>query len=154
MAGSDWSSHLPLVMLGLRTDPKDDSGFSPAEAVYGKNLSLPGEFIEHTEIPPEVFPWKIELAVSGFSGAPPHHVPPSQPLPWELLTAEFVFVRDDASKPPLYRGLYKVLKKFEKIFILQIGVKSDSVSVDRMKAVFSSVPVTPAVPPPRGHPHL
>ena len=26
MAGSDWVSHLPLVMLGLRTAPKDDSG--------------------------------------------------------------------------------------------------------------------------------
>ena len=52
-AGSDWVSHLPLVMLGLRTSPKDDSGFSPAEAVYGTNLSLPGEFIEHSEFPPE-----------------------------------------------------------------------------------------------------
>ena len=52
---------------------------------------------------------KIERSVSGFSGPPRHHVPPSQPqpLPRELLTAEFVFVRDDASKPPLsplYRG--------------------------------------------------
>ena len=140
------------MMLGLRTAPKHDSGFSPAEAVYGTNLSLPGEFIEHTEFPPEVFLRKIELAVSGFSGAPRHHVPPSQtqPLPRELLTAEFVFVRDDASKPPLsplYRGPYKVLKKFEIFFILQIGNKSDSVSVDRLKAVFSSVPMTPAAPP-------
>ena len=98
---------------------------------------------------------KIERAVSGFSGPPRHHVPPSQPqpLPRELLTAEFVFVRDDASKPPLfpfYRGPYKVLERFEKNFILQIGDKSDSVSVDRLKAVFSSVPVTPAAPPTRG----
>ena len=93
MAGSDWSSHLPLVMLGLRTAPKDDSGFSPAEAVFGTNLSLPGEFIEHSEFPPEVFLWKIELAVSNFSGPPQHHVPPSQPqpLPRDLLTAEFFF---------------------------------------------------------------
>ena len=103
------------------------------------------------------FLWKIERAVSRFSGHPRHHVPPSQPqpLPRELLTAEFVFVRDDASKPPLsplYRGPYKVLERFEKFFILQIGNKSDSVSVDRLKAVFSSVPVTPAAPPTRGQP--
>ena len=79
-------------MLGLRTAPKDDSGFSPAKAVYETNLSLPGEFIEHTEFPPEVLLQKIECAVSGFSGPPQHHVPPSQPqpLPQELLTAEFV----------------------------------------------------------------
>ena len=53
MAGSDWVSHLPLVMLGLCTAPKDSSGFFPAEAVYGANLSLPGKFIEHSEFPPE-----------------------------------------------------------------------------------------------------
>ena len=103
MAGSDWASHLPLSMLGLRTAPKDDSGCSPAKAVYGNNLSLPGKFIEHSEFPPEVFLWKIERAVSGFSGPPQHHVPASQPqpLPHDLLTVEFVFVREDACKPPL-----------------------------------------------------
>ena len=49
MAGSDWISHLPLVMLGLRSAPKDNSGFSPAEAVCETNFSLPGEFIKHSE---------------------------------------------------------------------------------------------------------
>ena len=114
------------MVLGLRTAPKNDSGFFPAKAVFRTNLSLPGEFIEHSEFPPEVFLRKIERAVSGFSGPPRHHVPPSQPqpLPRDLLTAEFVFVREDASKPPLsplYRGPYKVLERFEKFFILQIG---------------------------------
>ena len=152
MAGSDWVSHLPLVMLGLRTAPKDDSVFSPSEAVYRANLSLPGEFIEHSEFPPEVYLWKVERAVNGFSGPPQHYVvlPQPQPLPRELLTVEFVFVCDDASRPPLsllYRGPNKVLKRYKNIFVLQIGDNSDSVSVDRLKAVYSPVPVTPAVPP-------
>ena len=76
-------------------------------------------------------------------------LPQPQPLPRELLTAEFVFVRDDAIKLPLSppdRGPYKVLKRYKKFVIIQIGDKSDSVSVDRLKAVFSSVPVTLAVP--------
>ena len=47
LASSDWVAHLPLVMLGLRSSPKDDSGLSPAGAVYGSTLSLPGEFLEH-----------------------------------------------------------------------------------------------------------
>ena len=145
MAGSKWVSHLPLVMLGLQTAPKDNSSFSPAEAVYGTNLSLPGEFIKHSGFPPEVFLLKVEHAISGFFGPPCHHMTPPQPkpLPQDLLTAEFVFVQDNASKPqlsPLYRGPYKVLKRFEKDFILQIGDKSDSVSVDGLKDVFSSVP--------------
>ena len=70
LAGSDWLSHLPLVMLGLRSSPKDDSGFSPAEAVYSSPLSLPGEFLEHTEFPPDVFLRLVDQAASGFSGPP------------------------------------------------------------------------------------
>ena len=66
-----------LVMLGLRTAPKDDSGYSPAKAVYGTNLSLPGEFIEHSEFPPGVFLRKMKHSVSVFSGPSRHHVPPS-----------------------------------------------------------------------------
>ena len=48
----------------------------------------------------------------------------------------------------------RYLGRFEIFISLQMGDKSDSVSVDRLKAVFSSVPVTLAVPPPRGPPRL
>ena len=73
------------------------------------------------------------------------------------MDAEFVFVRDDASKPPLsslYRGPFQVLSRSEKLFVLQIGDKSDSVSADRLKPAISSTPVVPAVPPLRGRPRL
>ena len=73
------------------------------------------------------------------------------------MEAEFVFVRDDASKPMLsflYRGPYRVLRRSETFFVIQIGDKSDSVSVDRFKPVISSVPVVPGVPPVRGRPRL
>ena len=68
-----------------------------------------------------------------------------------------MFVRDNASIPPislLYRGPYRVLKRSEKFFVLQIGEKTNSVSVDRLKPVISSVPVIPGVPPVRGRPRL
>ena len=70
LAGSDWVSRLPLVMLGLRSSPKDDLGFSPAEAVFGSPLSLPGELLKHTELPPDTFLCRVEKAVTGFSGPP------------------------------------------------------------------------------------
>jgi len=50
-ADSDWVSHLPLVLLGLRSVPKEDTGFSVSEAVYGSPLTIPGEFLEAPEIP-------------------------------------------------------------------------------------------------------
>ena len=84
LSGSDWVALLPLVMLGLRASPKDDSGFSPAEAVFGTALSLPGEFLEHSEIPPEIFLRQVEQAFLGFSGPPQHQLVPQpqpQPLP-------------------------------------------------------------------------
>ena len=74
--------------------------------------------------------------------------------PYSVLQ-EYVFVCDDASKPPLsplYRGPYLVLRRSEKFFVLQIGDKKDVVSVDRLKPVFSSNPVVPGVPPVRGRP--
>ena len=95
LANSNWVAHLPLVMLGLWSSPKDNSGFSPAEAVYGSNLSLPGKFLEHSELPPEGFLRKVEQDVQGFSGPPRHHVipqPQPRPLPRALMDAEFVFV--------------------------------------------------------------
>ena len=80
LAGSDWVSHFPLVMLSLQSSPKDDSGFSPAEAVFGFQLSLPDKILEHTEFTPEIFLRRVEQVIAGFSGPPRHHVAP-QPLP-------------------------------------------------------------------------
>ena len=120
-ADSDWVLHLPLVLLGLRSVPKEDTGFSVSEAVYGSPLTVPVE------------------------------------VPVALRTAKFVFVREDASKPslsPLYRGPYLVIERRSKFFRLQVGDKIDSVSVDRLKPVFSESPVIPAAPPPRGRPPL
>ena len=39
---------LPVVLLGLRSAPKEDLGCAPAELLYGTTLRLPGEFFEAT----------------------------------------------------------------------------------------------------------
>ena len=132
LPGSDWVHHLPLVMLGLWSAPK-------------------GEFLGHPELPLKVFLWTVDCAVSGFSGPSQHHMIPSpdpQPLPKALLTAEFMFVCDDASKPPLallFRGPFRVLQQSDNFFLLQVVDKCDSLSVERLKPVISSNLVTPAV---------
>ena len=157
LAGSDWMSHLPLVLLGLRATPKDDTGLSVSEAVYGSALTLPGEMLDVPELPSDSFLRKVERAVDGFAVPPPHHVRPTSPsqLPAALVTTKFVFVRDDTVKPtlaPRYRGPYLVVDKQSKYFRLQIGSKQDSVSVDRLKPVYGDTPIVPALPPPRGRP--
>ena len=159
LAGSDWFSHLPLVLLGLRATPKDDTGLSVSEAVYGSPLTLPGELVDVPELLPGSFLRKVDRAIEGFAVSPPHHVRPVPPtkLPTALISAKYVFVREDAvisSLAPRYRGPYLVLDRQDKFFRLQIGSKQDVVSVDRLKPVFSDTPVTPAIPPPRGRPRL
>ena len=62
-----------------------------------------------------------------------------------------MFVHKDAVIPtlaPHFGGHYQVLERQSKYFLLQIGSKQDSVSVDRLKPVFSDAPVTLALPPP------
>ena len=58
LAGSDWVSHLPLVMLGLRSASKGSPQLKLF--VYRSPLSLPGKFIEHLEFPSEVFFRKVD----------------------------------------------------------------------------------------------
>ena len=133
LAGSDWFLHLPLVLLGLCSVPKEDTGFSVSQEVFGSPLTIPGEFLESAKLPPMSFLKKIERAVSGFDVPPLHHVPPAQPvpLPPAILTAKFVFVREDASVPPLsplYCRPYLVLEWRTNNFFLQIG---DRTGVDQ-----------------------
>ncbi len=52
LAGSRRPEHLPWVLLGLRTAPKEDSGILAAELVYKAALALPAEFLSTAE-PPE-----------------------------------------------------------------------------------------------------
>ena len=94
LAGSDWLLPLPLVLLGLRTAPKDDTGLSFSKAVYGAPLTVPGEFLGSPELPLSSFLCKIKNAVARFGVSLPHHVchsPPHQ-LPPALMLAKYVFL--------------------------------------------------------------
>lgn len=45
--GSDWTTKLSVVLLGIRATSFDDSDISRAKMVFGKRLRLPGELIEN-----------------------------------------------------------------------------------------------------------
>ncbi|MFN9981460.1 MAG: hypothetical protein ACK53Y_16160, partial [bacterium] len=54
-AGADWVVHLPWVLLGFRISRGEDLEFSPAEAVFGSQLVLPGQFLSAPESPSPSF---------------------------------------------------------------------------------------------------
>ena len=93
LAGSDWFDHLPLVMLGLWTTPRDRTGFSASKAVYGTSLCLLGEFLDSVNLPPREFLDRIQSSLCGLTLPPPHHVThPSELVPAALASSEYVFV--------------------------------------------------------------
>jgi cleavage and polyadenylation specificity factor subunit 1 len=153
LASSDWPSHLPWVLLGLRSCPREVSGLSAAEMVYGSPLTLPGIIIHGQEQPAEFFVEQLQSRLSSFSPIPLPTTPASGGG-GQLQAAQYVFVRSPPPAPalsPAYRGPYKVLEKGDKFFKIQLGGTADKISVDRLKPYLGSEPVI-AVPPRRGRP--
>ncbi len=45
-----WSEEIPFVLLGLKAQPREDTGLSPAEAVFGAQIVLPNEYLQNDEL--------------------------------------------------------------------------------------------------------
>lgn len=136
-----WAAQLPLIMLFLRATPREDVQRSPAEAVYGSQVVLPGQLLLAGADPPEGFFLQLERAMAGFAALPTRHntsegvLPPADP-PETLMAASRVFVRrDGARKPlePLWEGPFRVLQRSRHVFRIQRGSREDNVSVLRLK---------------------
>ncbi len=153
----DWPSHLPWVMLGLRTAPKEDCGLSSAEMVYGEALTLPGEFLEASTPPGDSFLQLLRERMTRFQPPPtrPVEVKPASMQEAALRKADFVYVKRGAvasSLSPLYSGPYRVISRGEKTFHMDIGGRDKVISADRLKPHLGQAPVQPADPPRRGRP--
>jgi len=159
MAGADWAAHLPWVMLGVRSAWREGAECTPAEAVYGAQPVLPGQFLLSPESPSPEF---LEAFCDTLASRQPlrtahHSLPLPVELPEDLLLSKFVFVRRDAVQPPLsplYDGPYLVLERSRHFFKLQLGAKTDTVSTHRLKACHAPPDVEAAVPPKRGRPAM
>jgi transposase InsO family protein len=152
-AGNAWPEHLPWVLLGLRAAPKEESGVSSAELVFGTALSLPAQFVGAQETPPEVVAERVRSAVPPPTRPSYAAVAASPPL--ALLTADYVYVRRGGVLPPLspvYSGPYRVVNRQDKFFSIDIGGDVKVISIDRLKPHCGTAPVSPAAPPLRGRP--
>ena len=139
-----WSESLPWVLLGIRTAIKEDLQFSTAELVYGTTLRLPGEFISPSSSfsPSDYTDYitRLRSFMADLKAIPPRTVStyPSFVHP-TLMTTTHVFVRRDSVKRPLqrpYDGPYKVLKRTDKFYTLDINGTHDTVSIDRLKPAY------------------
>ena len=73
LASSNWFEHLPWVLLGLCISPREESAASASEAVYGSELTLPGQILEVQDPPTNLFYENLKNSMSGFQPVPPRH---------------------------------------------------------------------------------
>ena len=167
LSGPNWADELPWVLLGLRTAPRADLHASIAELVYGTTLTVPGDFIAPSDdvTTTAEFLHNLREEVAAIRPTPAsRHGATRSHVPDNLATADFVFVRHDAHRGPLrrvYDGPFCVLERSDKTFVIDVGGKRDTVTINRLKCAHEDlarliVPAQPArwgrPPAPRPHP--
>ena len=159
LTGPNWVEELPWLLLGLRTTPKEDLGYSSTELVYGEPLTIPGELV-----PPK--PAKsidnlllnFRLNIPLYAPRPASHHTSARPyVSPSFLAAKHVYIQRHDTKGPLqrpYSGPYAVLTPADKTFLIDIGGRAERISVDRIKPAFFDPfqTVILAKPPPCGRP--
>ncbi len=150
LAGSDWPAHLPWILLGLRVAPREDSGVSAAELVYGYALSLTSQFLSGSELPPAAFVCQLNSSLPCV--ASDHHEPATVPArARRLQEAAYVSVRV-APILPAYRSPYRILVPGRRYFVLEVCGRPQAFSLVNLEPHLGSAPVVPASAPSCGRP--
>ncbi len=141
-AAATWADELPFVLLGHRAQPREDTGLSPAESVFGALIVLPNEFLQSDELAVDSIIKNVQNTLNAPAYSLPRHNTSSSSslpseLPAELLSAHLVWVRRGGAVPPLqplYDGPYAVIRHGGRSFTLWVGLRDEIVAVSRLKA--------------------
>jgi hypothetical protein len=161
-AVATWSEELPFVLLGLRAQPREDTGLSPAEAVFGAPIVLPNEFLQNEEVPVDAIIQIFSKTLHVPAVSLPRHNSSAQlpdELPGGLLSAPLIWVRRGVIIPPLqplYDCPYTVLRRGSRSFTIRVGSRDEVIAVSCFKAC-TAADATPGSPrhrsrPPGSHP--
>ncbi len=128
------------MLLGLRAQPREDTGLSPAEAVFGAPIVLHNEFLQNEEM-------SVDAIIKIFSktlhvpavSLPRHNSSTQLPdeLPGDHLSAPLIWVHRGGVIPPLqplYDGPYAVLRRGPRSFTIRVGSRDEVIAVSRLKA--------------------
>ncbi len=152
-AAATWSKELPFVLLGLRAQPREDTGLSLAEAVFGAQIVLPNEFLQNDEFSVDTIVKKFAKTLHVSASSLPRHNS-STKLPSELLSAPLVWVHRGGLVPPLqplYDSPYVVLRRGPCSFTIRVRSRDEVVAFSRLKAC-TGADATPDSPRRRGRP--
>jgi hypothetical protein len=82
-AAATWSEELPFVLLGLRAQPREDTGLSHTEAVFSAQIVLSNEFLQNYELSVHTIVKHFSTTLHVSASLPRHNS--STDLPSELL---------------------------------------------------------------------
>ena len=152
-----WPQLVRRTTLGAVRHSKEDLGCSSIKLVYGSPIMVPGEFVDNRITPSSSNTcksvWDHALAPIPTSR---HGTAPAI-VPKDLQPAKFMFVRRDAHhtfpQSP-YEGPFKVIEHGPKSFKIEMGGKTESITVDRLKVAHldAASPIQLGQPRPRGCP--
>lgn len=149
-----WTTALPLVLLGIRTSLKEDLGCTTAELVYGTTLRLPGGFFSSppadSSPDPRSYVTTLQSRMQVLQATLPRPVTHTSSSVSDVLKdASHVFIRHDAVRKPLqppYDGPYRVLDRAPKYFTVEVKGRRDTVSIDRLKPAHLDTPAPHPTP--------
>ncbi|BHF58862.1 hypothetical protein SprV_0100181700 [Sparganum proliferum] len=156
----NWTDHLPLVLLGIRSALNPDLDCSAVELVFGATVRLPREMISPTPRGAAEDPTNFLHRLRQFTQtlSPVHPRSSASPSYLEdLATCSHVCLRCDRVRRPLeppYDGPFRVLSRGPKTFRIQRDSREEVGSVDRLKTAVPDTPPgepcdpLPSVPPP------
>nr|VZH97029.1 unnamed protein product [Spirometra erinaceieuropaei] len=157
----NWTDHLPLVLLGIRSSVKSDLDCSAADLVLGATLRFPGQMTSPTprvavKDPTNIL-YRFRQFMRTLSPVAPRPSVSESYLAKDLATCSHVYLRYDRVRRPLeppYDGSFRVISRGTKNFCIQSGTREEVVCVDRRKAAMPNTPpdepygpLSPAPPP-------
>ena len=140
---NEWTTSLPIVLLGIRTSLKTDIGHSSAELLYGSTLRLPGEFLDSTSYSNTTdindFAKQLQQYMSQLRPTEPRTSQARSFVSQELSSCTHVFLRVDTIRKSLqapYEGPYEVIRRTRKNFTINRNGTTTNVSIDRVKPAY------------------
>jgi cleavage and polyadenylation specificity factor subunit 1 len=139
----DWLQALPIVEFAYKITPSSVTGCSPFQLVTGSSVAVPAHMLDNRPIKfNEQFVNNLSKHISELQFSSPNavsdHLFEPCTMPANLRDCSHVWVRTDRVKRPLeapYLGPFSVVKRHPKHFIVRIGDREDTISVDRLKPV-------------------
>ena len=141
--GQHWLNKLPHILLSIRNAINKHTEVSPAQSIYGVELSLPSDLVMpySNEAEKNITEYTKELiqAMRFVPETPVREVRDVDRLDRTLDRATHVLVRNECKKglQPNYKGPYEVLERHDKFFKLQLPRGEDYVTIDRLKVCYT-----------------